>query len=147
MQICNFTRTQCCKELTFAPQNIKVIKVFQFYRFQGNNCIYLFLRKIYLPRECTSKRINFPKNLFLQSSRIWPMHQKLFQGKSRVNLFQVFINNTSFPCSITLVLVQLLFLLWNEFLIQTEKEIESTSSFKIVVKQKLLSSINELSHF
>ena len=37
--------------------------------------------------------------------------------------------------------------LWKEFLIQTEKEIESTSSFKIVVKQKLLSSYNELSHF
>ena len=27
--------------------------------------------------------------------------------------------------------------LWNEFLTQTEKEIESTSSFKILVKQKL----------
>ena len=37
--------------------------------------------------------------------------------------------------------------LWNEFLTQTEKEIESTSSFKILVKQKLLSSYNELSHF
>ena len=37
--------------------------------------------------------------------------------------------------------------LWNEFLTQTEKEIESTSSFKIVVKHKLLSSYNELSHF
>ena len=37
--------------------------------------------------------------------------------------------------------------LWNEFLIQTEKEIESTSTFKILVKQKLLSSYNELSHF
>ena len=147
MQICNFTRTQCCKELTFAQQNIKVIKVFQFYRFYGNNCVYLFLRKIYLPRECTSKRINFPKNLLLQSSRIWPMHQKLFQGKSRVNLFQIFITKTSVPWSIILLSVQLLFLLWNEFLTQTEKEIESTSSFKILVKQKLLSSYNELSHF
>ena len=37
--------------------------------------------------------------------------------------------------------------LWNEFLTQTEKEIESTSNFKILVKQKLLSSYNELSHF
>ena len=37
--------------------------------------------------------------------------------------------------------------LWNEFLTQTEKEIESTSSFKIVVKHKLLSLYNELSHF
>ena len=37
--------------------------------------------------------------------------------------------------------------LWNEFLTQTEKEIESTSTFKILVKQKLLSSYNELSHF
>ena len=38
--------------------------------------------------------------------------------------------------------------LWNEFLTQTdEKEIESTSSFKIVVKQKLLSLYDELSHF
>ena len=37
--------------------------------------------------------------------------------------------------------------LWNEFLTQTEKEIESTSSFKILVKQKLLSSYNKLSHF
>ena len=37
--------------------------------------------------------------------------------------------------------------LWNEFLTQTEREIESTSNFKIIVKQKLLSSYNELSHF
>ena len=37
--------------------------------------------------------------------------------------------------------------LWKEFLTHTEKEIESTSSFKIVVKQKLLSSYNELCHF
>ena len=37
--------------------------------------------------------------------------------------------------------------LWNEFLTQTEKEIESTFSFKILVKKKLLSSYNELSHF
>ena len=37
--------------------------------------------------------------------------------------------------------------LWNEFLTQTEKEIESTSNFKILIKQKLLSSYNELSHF
>ena len=37
--------------------------------------------------------------------------------------------------------------LWNEFLTQTEKEIENTSSFKILVKQRLLSSYNELSHF
>ena len=37
--------------------------------------------------------------------------------------------------------------LWNEFLTQTEKEIESTSTFKILVKQKLLSSYNELPHF
>ena len=37
--------------------------------------------------------------------------------------------------------------LWNEFLTQTEKEIESTSSFKILVNQKLLSSYNKLSHF
>ena len=36
--------------------------------------------------------------------------------------------------------------LWSEFLTQTEKEIESTSSFKIAVKQKLL-SYNILSHF
>ena len=35
--------------------------------------------------------------------------------------------------------------LWNEFLTQTEKEIEF--SFKILVKQKLLSSYNKLSHF
>ena len=34
--------------------------------------------------------------------------------------------------------------LWNEFLTQTEKEIENTCS---LVKQKLLSSYNELSHF
>ena len=32
-------------------------------------------------------------------------------------------------------------------LTQTEKEIESISSFKIVVKHKLLSLYNELSHF
>ena len=32
--------------------------------------------------------------------------------------------------------------LWNEFLTQAEKEIESTSSFKIVVKHKLLSLYN-----
>ena len=38
-----------------------------------------------------------------------------------------------------------MFLLWNEFLTQTEKEIESTSSFKIAVNQK--SSCNELSNF
>ena len=38
--------------------------------------------------------------------------------------------------------------LWNEFLTQTEKEIESTSSFKLLVKQKLSSSsCNELSQF
>ena len=37
--------------------------------------------------------------------------------------------------------------LWSEFLTQTEKEIESTSSFKRLVKRKLLSSYNELSHF
>ena len=37
--------------------------------------------------------------------------------------------------------------LWKEFLIQTEKEMASTSSFKIVVKEKLLSSYNELSNF
>ena len=37
--------------------------------------------------------------------------------------------------------------LWNEFLPQTKKEIESKSSFKIVVKHKLLSVCNELSHF
>ena len=37
--------------------------------------------------------------------------------------------------------------LWNDFLTQTEKEIESTSSFKVLVKQKLLSFYNELSHF
>ena len=37
--------------------------------------------------------------------------------------------------------------LWNEFLTQTEKEIESTSTFKMLVKQKLLSSYNKLSHF
>ena len=37
--------------------------------------------------------------------------------------------------------------LWNEFLAQTGKEIESTSSFKILVTQKLISSYNELSHF
>ena len=33
--------------------------------------------------------------------------------------------------------------LWNELLTQTEKEIESTSSFKIVVKHKLLPLYNE----
>ena len=38
-----------------------------------------------------------------------------------------------------------MFLLCNEFLTQTEKEIESTSSFKIAVNQK--SSCNELSNF
>ena len=37
--------------------------------------------------------------------------------------------------------------LWKEFLSQTEKEIESTSSFKIVVKHKLLSLYNEFFHF
>ena len=37
--------------------------------------------------------------------------------------------------------------LWNKFLTQTEQEIESTFSFKIVVKRKLLSLYNELSHF
>ena len=37
--------------------------------------------------------------------------------------------------------------LWNDFLTQTEKEIESTSSFMVLVKQKLLSFYNELSHF
>ena len=37
--------------------------------------------------------------------------------------------------------------LWNEFLTQTEKEIESTSTFKILVKQKLFSSYNKLSYF
>ena len=37
--------------------------------------------------------------------------------------------------------------LWNEFLTQTEKEIKSTSSFKILIKQKLLSSYSALSHF
>ena len=37
--------------------------------------------------------------------------------------------------------------LWNEFLTQTEKEIETTFTFKILAKQKLLSSYNELSHF
>ena len=36
--------------------------------------------------------------------------------------------------------------LLNEFLTQNEKEIESTSSFKILAKQKF-SSYNELSHF
>ena len=36
---------------------------------------------------------------------------------------------------------------WNEFLTQTEREIETTSSFKILVKQNLLSSYNELPHF
>ena len=36
---------------------------------------------------------------------------------------------------------------WNEFLTQTEKEIESTSSFKILIKQNLLSSYKELYHF
>ena len=36
--------------------------------------------------------------------------------------------------------------LWSEFLTQTEKEIESTPTFKILVKQKL-SSYNKLSHF
>ena len=36
--------------------------------------------------------------------------------------------------------------LWNEFLTQTEKEIGSTYNFQILVKQKLLSSNNELSH-
>ena len=37
--------------------------------------------------------------------------------------------------------------LWNEFLTKTEKKIESTSSFKIVVKDKLLLLYNELSYF
>ena len=37
--------------------------------------------------------------------------------------------------------------LWIEFLTQTEKEIESKSSFKTVVKNKLISSYNEWSHF
>ena len=37
--------------------------------------------------------------------------------------------------------------LWREFLTQTEEEIENTSTFKIQVKQKLLSSYNKLSHF
>ena len=37
--------------------------------------------------------------------------------------------------------------LWNESLIQTEKEIEGRSSFKIVVKHKLLSLNKELLHF
>ena len=37
--------------------------------------------------------------------------------------------------------------LQNEFVTQTAKETESASSFKIPVKQKLLSSYNELSHF
>ena len=37
--------------------------------------------------------------------------------------------------------------LWNEFLTQTDKEIESTFSFKTVVKHKLLSLHDELSHF
>ena len=37
--------------------------------------------------------------------------------------------------------------LWNEFLTQAEKEIESISSFKMLVKQKLSSSYNKLSHF
>ena len=37
--------------------------------------------------------------------------------------------------------------LLNKFLTQTEKEIESASSFKVEVKQKLLSLYNELSRF
>ena len=37
--------------------------------------------------------------------------------------------------------------LWIEFLTQTEKEIESISTFKMLVKQKLLSSYNELYNF
>ena len=37
--------------------------------------------------------------------------------------------------------------LWNEFLTQTEKEMQSTSSFKILVKQKLLSSYSKSSQF
>ena len=138
MQICNFTRNKCCEGLTFAQQNIKVVKISPLYRCEGNNCVDLYLRK-----ECATKRINFHKNVLLQSSRIWPIHQKLFQGKTRVNLFQIFISQTSVPCSVILLLVQLMFLFWNEFLTQTEKEIESTSSFKILVKQKLLSLYNE----
>ena len=37
--------------------------------------------------------------------------------------------------------------LWNKFLTQTEKEIESTFSLKVEVKHKLLSLYNELSRF
>ena len=37
--------------------------------------------------------------------------------------------------------------LWNKFLTQTEKEIESTFSLKVEVKHKLLSFYNELSRF
>ena len=37
--------------------------------------------------------------------------------------------------------------LWNESLTQTEKEIKSRFSFKIVVKHKMLSLTNELFHF
>ena len=37
--------------------------------------------------------------------------------------------------------------LWNKFLTPTEKEPESTSSFKVIVKHELLSLYNELSHF
>ena len=36
---------------------------------------------------------------------------------------------------------------WNEFVNQTEKEIDSTSSFKIAVKHKLLSLYSELFYF
>ena len=108
MQICNFTRTQCCEGLTFAQQNIKVFNVSPLYRFEGNNFIYLYLRKFSLSRECAIKRINFHKNLFLQSLQIWRNHQKLFQRKTWVNRSQIFINNTSVPYSIMLLLVQLL---------------------------------------